>query len=232
MQANTNERFLNMQIFAELLRCIRETCIDRFIGHLAMVDISEVSQRWYRDFFRLAGFSRCHCQCFPSDALQLVNRVCLASRKPMNQNSPAVYEKMRTWLAEGRCTEALLDSVASGEAVEVERKYFHDLLAELQNKNLSQSARMNTNQAAMDQIPSQRPWQESVKRLTAPRRKALGVRTGVMFLRKYWPSQDAVVKSTGGPASRLMEKSNWTRKAKEEGLWHTRKAKDGRKWRL
>ena len=232
MQANTNDRFLNMQIFAELLRCIRETCIDRFIGHLAMMDIGDVSQRWYRDFFRLAGFSRCRCQCSATGALQLVNRVCLVSRKPLNQNSPAVYEKMRTWLAEGRCTEALLDSVASGEAAEVERKYFHDLLAELQNEKLSQSARMHTNRATMDQIPSQRPWQESVRRLTAPRIKALDTRTGAMLLKKYWPSQYSVVKSTRGPACRLVERNKWAPKANEKVLWRARTVKDGRKWRL
>ena len=229
MQASTDDRFLNMQIFAELLRCIRETCIDRFIGHLAMMDIGDASQSWYRDFFRLAGFKRCRCQCFPSGALQLVNRVCLVSRRSLDQNFPAVYGRMRNWLAEGRCTEALLDSVASGEAAEVERRYFHDLLAELQNEKVSRSGRMHTNQAAIDQMPSQRTWQESVRRLTASRRKALKVRTGVMLLRKYWPSQDAVVKSTGGPACRLMEKRKWLGKAKEDRLWLTRKAKD---WRI
>ena len=44
-----------------------------------------------------------------------------------------VSEMFRTWLAEGRCTSALLDSVTSGKVVEVERKYFHNLLEELGN---------------------------------------------------------------------------------------------------
>lgn len=134
MQANSGHRFLNMQIFAGLLGCVRKICIGRLIGHLAIVEIEDVSQHWYRDFFRLAGFHRCRCQSSAGSTLQPETRNCLSSSELLDIESSTVNETVRIWLAEGRCTSALLDSVASGEAAEVERKYFHDLRAELQDE--------------------------------------------------------------------------------------------------
>lgn len=155
MQANTNDRFVNIQIFAGLLRCIRRICNERLIGHLAIVDIEDASQSWYRYFFKLAGFSHCHCQDSAGSTLQLENRVCLAWRESSQQDISTAYEMVRIWLAEGRCKSSLLDSVASGEAAEVERKYFHDLLAEMWEEKPSQREQAHTEHTARGQMHSQ-----------------------------------------------------------------------------
>lgn len=224
MQANTNDRFLNMQIFAGLLRCVSKICIERLIGHLVIVDIEDVSQKWYHDFFRLAGFYRCCCQSSAGSTLELEARNCLASRQSPDRNFSIVYERLRTWLAEGRCTAALLDSVASGEAVEVERRYFHDLLAELGKERRSQSAQMRGEFIARDQTRSQRPWQKSVGRPVAPRSEALKPGTKTFSSRKHWCSQDTVVKSVGGPALGVREKRKRSQNTQQEGFRRTRKA--------
>ena len=180
IQADRAQGFITLEIFAGLLRCIREICNDRTISHITMPDVERVSQTWYRDFFRLAGFRRCQCPS-PSAGSSIQqdfnqNRNCLSSfpsfassswrRVPedeeaslrrasetirawlANGRSPSalddekddqeatfsnVCETFRTWLAEGRCSSGLLDSIASGEAAEVERKHFHKLLAEASN---------------------------------------------------------------------------------------------------
>lgn len=139
MQANSNNHFLNLQIFAGLLKCIHKICMERFIGHLAIVDIEDVRQLWFRDFFRLAGFRRCHCQTSDGDALQLETWNCLALRESLDPESSIAFDKFKVWLAEGRCTEALLLSIASGKAAEVERKHFHDLLAEAEKEGVIQA---------------------------------------------------------------------------------------------
>ena len=181
MQADTAQGFLNIEIFAELLHCIRGICTERHISHLTMSDVEDVSQTWYRDFFRLAGFHRCRCpsplsgssiqqhsdrqrNClssyfstsYPSSSSSSSRRVpedeeaslrrvsgtirawlakgrCPSAFNDEEATFSNVYEQFKTWLAQGRCTSALLDSVASGKAADVERKYFHDLLAEAGN---------------------------------------------------------------------------------------------------
>ena len=56
-----------------------------------------------------------------------------------------VYQQFKTWLGQRRCTSALLDSAASGKAADVERKCFHDLLAEAGNaRRPSTNARKRT----------------------------------------------------------------------------------------
>ncbi|CAD6567228.1 MAG: hypothetical protein ASARMPRED_000553 [Alectoria sarmentosa] len=204
MQANTNDRFVNIQIFAGLLRCIRRICNERLIGHLTIVDIEDTSQSWYRYFFKLAGFSQCHCQDSAGSTLQLENRVCLAWRESSQQDISTAYKMVRIWLAEGRCTSSLLDSVASGEAAEVERKYFRDLLAEMWEEKPSQREQAHTERIARGQMYSHRPWQEPVTMSTAPRRKAKKPGSESLSLRKHWFSQDVAVKSMGSSALRAM----------------------------
>ncbi len=206
MQAKTNERFHNLQIFAGLLRCIRKICIERLIGHLAIVDIGDVSQNWYHDFFRLAGFHPCHCQNSTGSALQPEPRNCLALTESLDQEFSTVHEIVRIWLAEGRCTRTLLDPAASGEAVEVEHRYFQDLIAVFGNGEISQSAQEHTEIVARDRTRSQRPWQKFEKRSAAPRRKAWEPGTESRSSRKHSSNKEAVVKSIGGSASRVRKK--------------------------
>ena len=149
MHADTDQGFLNMEIFAGLLRCIREICTERLISHLTMGNNEDVSQTWYRDFFRLAGFH--HCQCPSSSAGSSIqqhldeNQICLSSisssssssfsssrmldeEETATRNVPGTFKPC---IAEGRRKGALLDSVASGKAVEVKRKKSHSSLAAL-----------------------------------------------------------------------------------------------------
>ena len=197
MQADTAQGFLNIEVFAELLHCIRGICTERHISHLTMSDDEDVSERWYRNFFRLAGFHRCRCPSPLAGSSKQQhsdrNRNCLSfpvvsssssssSRRVLEDEeaslkrvsgtirawlakgrSPSalddeeatfsnVYKLFKTWLAHGRCTSALLDSVASGKAADVERKYFHDLLAEAGNaRHSSTNARKRTLQNRSNQ---------------------------------------------------------------------------------
>lgn len=232
MQANTNDRFVNIQIFAGLLRCIRRICTERLIGHLAIVDIEDTSQSWYRYFFKLAGFSHCHCQDSAGSTLQLENRDCLAWRESSQEDFSTAYKMVRIWLAEGRCTRALLDSVASGEAAEVERKYFHDLLAGIWKEKPSQRGQAHTEHTARGQMHSHRSWQESVRMSTAPRRIAMKPGSELLSLRKHWFSQDVVVKSMGSPALRAMQKCKRIHKAQKEDLWRARQPHVRQRWQL
>ena len=201
-----------MQIFAGLLRCIRNICMERFIEHLAIVDIADGSQNWYRDFFRLAGFRQCRCQRSGSSTLQLETQICLSLRRWPAEDFPTVYETVRVWLAEGRCTRALLDSVAFGEAAEVERRYFHDLLAELLNGKDVQSAQGHTERKIWDQTQSHRSRRESKRTWSTPRRKVSKPGNEVFLLRKHCSTQNGVVKSIGGSSF----KARRTRKRSEK----------------
>lgn len=230
MQANTNDRFLNMQIFAGLLRCIRKICMERFIGHLAIVDIDDISQNWYRDFFRLAEFSRCYCRASNGNTLRPENWNCLASRKTPLEDFSAVYEKVEIWLAEGRCTKALLDSVASGEAAEVERRYFHDLLAEIREEKQAQMGRAQIERTIRDQMRSQKSWRETVRTSKAPSKKTVKPRSQILSSSKHCSTQDKVVKNTGGSAFRGTKKCKRSRKAQKEGFWCARYLKTPQVW--
>ena len=183
MQADTNDRFSNMQIFAMLLSCIRKICAERYIGHLAMLDIEGESHDWYRHFFRLAGFSRCRCQSSAGSALQLETRNCLALiKEPLDQGFPVMYERIGTWLAEGRCTRSLLDSVASGQAAEVEHRYFHDFLAEIGDRGPSQGVLMRPKSTVRKTMGTGRPWSKPVQRLAARRTRAQQHRNGAVMV--------------------------------------------------
>lgn len=231
MQANTKDRFFNMQIFAELLRYIRKICIERFIGHLTMVDTGCVSQKWYYDFFGLAGFSRCRCRSLASSALQFYTWNCLILGKSLSQDLLSVYERTGTWLAGSRCTKTLLDCVAPGKAAGVERRYFHDLRAEPENENCSRVAELDSKLTTRNQILSKRTWRGSMNSLAAPR-KVLKPKTKTEVPAKQWSGKDEVVKSVGSSAYRVMKKRKRSRKAKKEGLCRTRRAQDRRARRL
>ncbi|KAM0798988.1 hypothetical protein BDR22DRAFT_348043 [Usnea florida] len=186
IQADTAQGFLTIEIYAGLLRCICDVCNERHISHITMPDVEPVSQTWYRDFFRLAGFHRCQCPS-PSAGSSIQqdsdqNRNCLSSfsssassswrRVPEDEEASLrrasetirawlvkgrswsalddeeatfsnVCKTFRTWLAEGRCSSGLLDSIASGEAAEVERKHFHKLLTEAINSVSRSSSKTN-----------------------------------------------------------------------------------------
>ena len=148
MHADTDQGFLNIEIFAGLLRCICEICTERLISHLTMGNNEDVSQTWYRDFLRLAGFH--HCQCLSSSAGSSIqehldeNQICLSSISSSSSSSSSsrildeeevstrnVSETFEACIAEGRCRGALLDSVASDKAVKVKRKHSHNSLAAL-----------------------------------------------------------------------------------------------------
>ena len=207
MQADTNDHFSNMQIFAMLLSCIRKICAERYIGHLAMVEIEGESHDWYRDFFRLAGFSPCRCQSSAGSALQLETWNCLALiKEPLDQGFPAMYERIDTWLAEGRCTRSLLDSVASGQAAEVEHRYFHDLLAEIGGRGPSQDVLMRPKSTVRKPMGTGRPWSKPVQRLAARGTKAHQHQSGAVMLTKQWPSPGMTDKSMVTSAYKVVKK--------------------------
>ena len=210
MQADTNDRFLNVQIFAGLLSRIRRICIERLINHLTIVEIEDLSQTWYRDFFRLAGFYRCRCQSSAGSTLQLEARNCLASTETLARHFASVYETVSMWLAQGRCTRALLASVASGAAVGMELGRFHDLLAELENEEHYEGAQARSAFRARDRSRSQRSWQDCVKRSAEQRRKVLRPGSKVSSLKKNWSSQDSVVRSIEGSDFRVRKKRRQT----------------------
>ena len=217
MQADTNNRFVNMQIFAMLLSCIRKICAERLIGHLAMVDIEGVSHDWYGDFFRLAGFSRCRCHGSASSALQLGPRNCLALREPLDRGFSAVYERIGTWLAEGRCTRNLLDSVASGEAAEMEHKYFHDLLAEIGDEKPSQGILMRSKSTFRDTIRTRRPRPKSVKKLAAAKTKAQQQhQVETVRPTEQRPSPETMEKSMAASAYKVVKKRKQSGKGKRK----------------
>lgn len=224
MQANSKDRLLNMQIFAGLLRRVRKICVERFIGHLAIVDIEDASQSWYRDFFRLAGFSRCRCHSSDGSALQREAWNCVSLRGWLENNFPNVYDTVRIWLEEGRCTRALLDSVASGDAAEVERRFFHDLIAELENEKKSRSAEARMILTSRNRTRSQRPWLDSTRESAAPGRKALKHGKGFFSLSKHESSQKVLVKSTEDSVLRVREKRKRSQTTEKEDLWRARKA--------
>lgn len=229
MQANTKDRMLNMQTFAGLLRCIRNICTGRFIEHLAVVDIEGASQDWYRDFFRLAGFHQCHCQDSAGGAQQLETRRCLALRKAQPEDFPNVYETIRIWLAEGRCTRVLLDSVAFGNAAEVERRYFRRLLAELENRESAQRTQTATSCVGRIQMQSRRPWQESEKTWAIARKKGLKLGNEAQLSRKHWSSEYAVVKKECGSAVKAWKKRRWSQKT-QRGLSRANKSQTRQYW--
>ena len=207
MQADTNNRSVNMQIFEMLLSCIRKICAERYIGHLAMVDIEGVPQGWYGDFFRLAGFSRCRCQSSAGSALQLEPRNCLAlTRESLDQSFSAVYGRIGAWLAEDRSTRSLLDSVASGQAVEVEHKHFHDLLADVGEERPSSGVLMHPKSAVRGTMRTRRPWLKSVQKLAATMTKAQPHQIEAVMLTKQWTSRETTEKSTAAPAHKVGKK--------------------------
>ena len=217
MQANTNDRFANMQIFAMLLSCIREICAEKLIVHLAMVDLEGVSQGWYGDFFRLAGFSRCRCQSSLGSALQVEPRNCLTlRRKSLDQGFSVVYERIEAWLAEGRCTRSLLDSVASGQAAEVERKYFHDLLEEIGNERLSQGLMIRPNSTVRGTLRARRPRPNPVQKLAATKTKAKQHQIGAVMLTKQWSSCETIEKRMAASAYKVVKKRKQSWKAKKK----------------
>ena len=222
MQANTSDRFFNMQIFAGLLRCIRKICTERFIKHLTIVDIEDISQDWYRDFFRLVGFSRCYCRTSNGNTLRTENWNCLASRKSSFEDFSTVYEKVKIWLAEGRCTKSLLDSVASGEAAEVERRYFHDLLAELREEKQGHKGRAHIEHTVGGQVDGQRAWRKTVRKSKVPSKKTLKPRSEMLSSIEHCSSQEKVVKNMGGSVFRATKIRKRGRKAPKEGFWRTR----------
>ena len=216
MQADTNNRFANIQIFAMLLSCVRKICAERYIGHLVMVEIEGVSQDWYGGFFRLAGFTRCRCQSSANSVLQLEPRNCLAlMRESVDQGFSAVYERISSLLAEGRCTRSLLESIASGQGAEVEHKYFHDLLAEIGSERPSHSVLMCPKPTVRDPMRTRRPWPESVQRLAATKTKALQHQIGAVTLTKQWPSRE-MEKSTAASAYKVVKKRRQSGKVKRK----------------
>ena len=131
IQADTAQGFLTIEIYAGLLRCIRDICNERHISHITMPDVERVSQTWYRDFFRLAGFHRCQCPS-PSAGSSIQqhpsqNRNCLSSfsssassswrRVPEDEEASLrkASETIRAWLANGRFPSALDDEEASAD---------------------------------------------------------------------------------------------------------------------
>ena len=216
MQADTNNRFVNMQIFAMLLSCIRKICAERFIGHLAMVDTEGVSQGWYGDFFRLAGFSRCRCQSLTSSALQLEPRNCLALRESLDQGFSATYERIGAWLAEGRCTRSLLDSVESGQAAEVERKYFHNLLAEIGDEGPLQGLLIRPKSAVRDTMRTLRPRQKPVQKLAATKTKAQQHQIEAVMPKKQWPSREMTGKRSAASAYKVVKGRKQSGKVKRK----------------
>ena len=217
MQADTKNRFANMQIFAMLLSCIRKICVERFIWHLAMVDLEGVSQGWYGDFFRLAGFSPCRCQISAGSELRVEPRNCLAlMRESLDRGFSAVYERIEAWLAEGRCTRSLLDSVASGQAAEVEQRYFHDLLAEIGDERSSQSVRMGAKSTVRDTFRTRRPRLKSMQKLPATKTKAQQHQIGAVVLTKQWPSRETIEKGMAASAYKVGRKRKQSWKAKRK----------------
>lgn len=204
--------------------------MERFIEHLAIIDIEDTAQDWYRDFFRLAGFSRCNCQALADSTLRLANWNCLASRKSPFEDFSTVYEKVKIWLAEGRCTRALLDSVASGEAAEVERKYFHDLLAEIREEKQAQRGRAHKERTTRGQTHGQRAWRGTGRTSKAPTKLIVKPGSEVLSSKSHWSGQNMVVKSTSGAAFKGTKKHKRGRKSQKEGFWRARFAKIRQSW--
>ena len=212
MQANTKDRFLNMQIFSGLLGCVRKICIERFIEHVTVVDIEDTPQDWYRDFFRLAGFCRCRCRDSAGGTRQLQKRSCLVLRQSPDAEISAVYGMIRTWLAKGLYKRALLDSVASSEATEVKRRQSHDLLAEIENKKRPQSGQVPTKITASDRRCMEIPWQEPTGRSLAPKKKTF------KRLKQHWSCQSVLVKSIGTFGVRVSKKRKRSKKLTKNAL--------------
>ena len=180
-----------------------------------MVDMgSSSSQNWYRDFFRLAGFHRCRCQCL---ALQVESRNCLSLRKSVRRESPTIYKKMDSWLAEDRCTESSLDAVATCQATQMERECFHDALKGLGKERRSGGKSVRTEPMNGDPMGGQSRTQESVRRSTGSK-GASKPRTGAVSLRTQWSKKSEVVKSIGMPGSRVTKHRIRVGKSGKEGL--------------
>ena len=232
IQANTNDRLLNIQIFTELLRRIRSLCTERFINHLAIFDIDDESQNWYRDFFRLAGFNRCRCHISAGMTLQLGTWNCLASREAFQWELLTVYERVRIWLAEGRCTKALLDSVASGEAVEVERKHFQDLLAQLKNENHSEFTRMGMELTRRCQVRSQNSRQNCVRTSAVSKGRSWKPRTKFLPFGKYWYSQRTSMKVMDRSGLGVVKRRRWSCNTRGKCLQRTLRSYNRPDWLL
>ena len=172
-----------MQIFAALLRCIRHICAERFIQHIAVVDIEHPSQDWFRDFFRLAGFRRCRCGTDRSLELE-PRRLCLRLRK-----APGGDETIRRCFAEGRCTRALLGSVAFGEAGEVERRCFRHLLAGFGEGKSGQSTQADTVCVGRDETRSPRSGQEDEKTRVLARKKPVRLESEAFLSKRHRSSK-------------------------------------------
>ena len=183
-----------------------------------MVEIEGVSQGWYRDFFRLAGFSPCQCQSSASTAPQLEPRNCLALRDSLEQDSSAVYERFRAWLAEGRCTRSLLDSVASGQAAEVEHKHFHDLLADMGEERPSQGVLMRSKSAFRDTMRTRRLWPKSMQKTAATKTKTQQHQIGAAIVTKQWPSRETVGKSMIASAYKVLKTRKQSGRAKRKSV--------------
>lgn len=205
MQANTKDRLYNMQIFTELLRRIRSICLERCIEHLTMVDIGGVSHEWYRDFFRLAGFSHCRCQSSASRAVQLETRNCVVLRKSLAQDVSSRDERIRTWLAEISCTKEFCDPFAPRKGAEMERRYFHDLQAGLKDGDHSQVAELRAKLVTENQMLSKRARRDSMNSLAA-RRKVLKPKTKTVLLAKRSSGKDAVAERIGSSANKVVKK--------------------------
>ena len=125
-------------------------------------------------------------------------RRCLRLRNAPLGDFPDPYDSIRSWLAEGRCTRALLESVAFGEAAEVERRYFHRLLAGLEKGKAGQSTQVDTACVGRDDTQSQRSEQGSEKTRAMPRTKVLKLGSEAVSSGKNRSSDYAVVKRVGG----------------------------------
>lgn len=191
---------LNTEIFAGLLRCIRNICTERFIEHLTIVDIADGSQNWFRNFFGLAGFCHCHCQRSTSSILQLEPRICVTLRKLPPEDFQTVHKTIRVWLVKSKCTRALLNSVTFGKAAEVERSYFHNLLTEIENGNDARGTQAHTKCKVRAQRQSQRPERESKRTSKVLRRKVSKIGNEVFSSRKHRSSQRGIVKMSGSAA--------------------------------
>ena len=228
MQANAGNRFRNMQIFLKLLECIGEICNERLIGHIAFLDIKHPSQNWYRDFFRLAGFVPCRCQSSASIAQQFGTWSCLVSRNTLAEKFLAVYERTEDWFAEGRCTKTLIDSVASGEASEVERRYFKDLLAELGIEEHPQSAAtiIHTEAIVEDTSWSASQSCQSALEMSPVKKRALQPVSKVVPSIKHPSAQHPVLQNGSGSPYQVSRKHKRNQKTQTGGCWRTRKGKN------
>lgn len=181
----------NMSLFAILLLRIRQICAERFITHIAIVDIEQPAQKWYGEFFRLAGFRRCGCAI--GGAVEVgPRRLCLRLRDAAVED-----EGFRDWFVEGGCRRELLEGVAFGEAGEGERGCFRHVGAGFGDGEAEQSAQVERVCVGGVETRSRRSGQEDEKRRVMVRKKVVKLGSDAVSLGKRRSSEHAVVKRVG-----------------------------------